>query len=229
MFVLLHPPFQEGTLADNETGLVSSFGEATVPSAESCFQNHILLSRCSFRTLMKGRLGGSVGWASDSWSRLRSWPQGWWVQVPHWALCWAWSLFKTKTKQNPPKRYLRTTKTKKAELLSHWHCSSIFPSLPPPLLSPYATINVTSSVMGRNAISYLCFIVSLPYQRYISLSKRYFSTREKCSCGSLDFIPTQVNALRLELFLTFCDNVLGQIFSTFGYILILSLELRRFG
>ena len=35
-----------------------------------------------------GHLGGSVGYASDSWFRLRSWSHGPWAQAPHQALHW---------------------------------------------------------------------------------------------------------------------------------------------
>ena len=35
-----------------------------------------------------GCLGGSVGWVSDPWFRLRSWSHGWLVQALHHALRW---------------------------------------------------------------------------------------------------------------------------------------------
>ena len=42
-----------------------------------------------------GRLGGSVGRASDSWSQLRSRSPNSRGRAPCPALCWAWSLLKT--------------------------------------------------------------------------------------------------------------------------------------
>ena len=41
-----------------------------------------------FKTIIWGRLGGSVGSVSDSWFWLRSWSHGSWVQALCQALCW---------------------------------------------------------------------------------------------------------------------------------------------